>query len=200
MYIVKGNYIFFHIPKTGGKSIYQYFLRRGMLELATEHTKYSDFIKKTVTREYKPIEYETYLMFSEPEPASGSLRHQVRVENEDKQIGKMETIIDKFLTSPNIISKNYKLFATIRNPIDWYISFYHHNITSQTKRKIPNSFVTICNLLSFEEFIEEFVEKTNIGLYTKIVSNFTMPVDFNLFSRATYEEKELLIILINFIR
>jgi hypothetical protein len=51
-------------------------------------------------------------------------------------------------------------------------------------------------LLSFEEFIAEFVEKANIGLYTKTVCNFILPIRIN--TRAMVKDKEKSYIYNNF--
>tara|TARA_Y100000310_G_scaffold139007_1_gene138146 strand:- start:379 stop:1227 length:849 start_codon:yes stop_codon:yes gene_type:complete len=195
MYVVKGNYIFFHIPKTGGKSLYQYFLRRDMLEFANEHGKYLDFFRVKEKRSLKPIGHETFLHFQN---INDAIKKDPTLKAHDgsfkwgEETSAMISLFQNISQDPYLISKNYKLFATIRNPIDWYISFYNHNNGGWVKHDQPNSFVNICNILNFEEFIEKFVEKANIGLYTKFVCSFILPADIGINSAAKDRKKEYL--------
>ena len=192
MYIVKGNYIFFHIDKTGGKSIYEYFLQHNMLEFANEHGKYSDLFPNKnglyVDMKLSPITRESSLITTSKSP-------EEQTENDKKifeqEADSMMLFLEKIVQNPDQILKNCKLFATIRNPIDWYISFYHQNLRNPRKEG-SKSYSNICKALSFKEFINEYLEGKNIGLYTKMMCNYTLPININTKARINNEQKDFL--------
>lgn len=189
MYIVKGNYIFFHIPKTGGKSIYRYFLERDMLEFATSHTSYNELIseRQNIKLIFKPKSLQVYKNMSKlPEHVTNSDEGQW-----EKEKNEMLASFENIIRDPVKEVKNYRMFATIRNPIDWYISFYNHAKHMPTKDN-DSSFTKICSVLTFKDFIREYVENANVGLYTKMVCNQIMSTTVSPHKRINDEQRKAL--------
>ena len=160
-----------------------------MLEFATSHTSYRELFSDTESIKliFKPKTLEAYQNMSKP-PEHFTKSDEIQWEREKNE---MFDCLKNIIQNPVDKLKGYKVFATIRNPMDWYISFYNHAKNMPTKDN-NSSFTKICSILSFKDFIKEYVENANVGLYTKMVCNQTTLTKTDAHNRLTEEQEKKL--------
>ena len=157
------DFVYIHIPKTGGKSAI-------------------DFI----------MNHARCIGDNKPKGKMRVISHHTHCDNNNfpndhSELRKYHYLKHgKIKDNPAVIG-NKPIYATIRNPFSWYVSWYHHNkmnyyekvrhsLSIQLKTIKPSQMHTDAAKLSFKEWFSKIQksETNDIGAYTNMVLGFCL--------------------------